>query len=97
MSSSRKASHAGSWYTSDGKYMSLQIQYWYFFLLHYNFSVGSKLDRELGGWLDNAEKLHAPARAIIAPYPNTSCSMVYIPIVSVLYCAHSATCTCQLQ
>ncbi len=31
--------------------------------------VGSKLERELGGWLANAEKSHGPARAIIAPYP----------------------------
>ena len=32
-------------------------------------SLGSKLERELGGWLDKAEQLHSPARAIIAPYP----------------------------
>ncbi|XP_037930015.1 protein MEMO1-like isoform X2 [Teleopsis dalmanni] len=44
--SSRKATHAGSWYSSSG----------------------AELSQQLDVWLNTAELLHGPARAIIAPH-----------------------------
>lgn len=46
MSVTRKATHAGSWYSDSAK----------------------ELNRQLDGWLDSANSVHGPARAIIAPH-----------------------------
>jgi len=44
--STRKASHAGSWYSGSAK----------------------ELNKQLDGWLSNAQLMHGPARAVIVPH-----------------------------
>ena len=64
----RKAYHAGSWYSSDGKLTDVIISS---VRVDFNAVVtGSSLNGELERWLRQATSSHAPARAIIAPYPS---------------------------
>ena len=62
----RRATHAGSWYQSDGKLIINQFVSIYGINLSI---VARSLDKELTNWLSQADISHSPARAIISPYP----------------------------
>jgi len=68
----RKALHAGSWYSDSGTRMHryrCNVIPGAQFMLSICTMTGPILDSELTGWLRDASVSHAPARAIIAPYP----------------------------
>ena len=63
----RKAYHAGSWYSSESEALLVVTN---LDILLFFVPVESRLNGELDGWLRQATRSHAPARAIIAPYPS---------------------------
>lgn len=57
----RKAKHAGSWYSDSGNFSTLfsnktQVSF-----------AGIELSNQLESWLQKANYVHGPARALIAP------------------------------
>ena len=64
MTTTRKASHAGSWYTDNGKFYNARSQ----ITIIENKKKGKQLDKELTNWLNQADAKHAPSKAIISPH-----------------------------